>query len=140
MIGQLPNRLRPLGSKRKRTLPYTGRRARPRKERAIGSPSRHTGSVLFDPPRELPTATVVVEPRTLSELVIKGIAVWFRDRWSWTRPRMIPLTVALAGLLGVVRAVDYLTHLPTPAHSSITMSASATPAYDPTRLRVVVSE
>ena len=118
MIGQLPNRLRPLGFKRRRTLPYTQRPGRPRKERANGSHTRDTGLVLFDSPRELPIATVVVEPRTLTELLSGGIALWFSDRWRWLRPRTIPLTVALVGLLGVVRAVDYLTHLPTPSHTS----------------------
>jgi hypothetical protein len=150
MIGHLPNRLRPLGLKRKRTLPYTGRRStsagpdlrsRPRKERAHAPRAVDTGRVLFDPPRELPTATVVVEPRTFGELLRGGIALWFSERWRWIRPRTIPMAVALVGLLGVVRAVDYLTHLPAPAHTrSIASPVSELPSYDPTRLRIVVSE
>ena len=121
MIGQLPPRLRPLGFKRRCTLPYTHRRAvtrSGREERANGSHTRDTDFVLFDPPRELPTATVVIEPRTFTQLLSSGIALWLSDRWRWLRPRTIPLTVALVGLLGVVRAVDYLTHLPTPSPTS----------------------
>jgi hypothetical protein len=36
---------------------------------------------------------------------------WIMSRWRWLRPRAIPVTVAFAGMLGVLAATSYLREL-----------------------------
>lgn len=60
--------------------------------------------MIFDQTRELPTARVHQDAPSIAE----SIGVWFAARWQWFRPRMIPVAVAALGMVGMLRAVDYL--------------------------------
>lgn len=119
--GWIPGRPRPLV--RKRTLPYTRRRSsRRRVPKAAPQPrAGDTEVMLFDQVRELPVATVRRAPRTLLPRLAGDLSRWLLARWEWFRPRMIPVAVALVGMLAVLRAVDYLSHPHTgaadPAHA-----------------------
>jgi hypothetical protein len=66
--------------------------------------------MLFDQVRELPVATVRRAPRSLLPRLAGDLSRWLLARWEWFRPRLIPVAVALVGMLGVLRAVDYLSH------------------------------
>lgn len=66
--------------------------------------------MLFDQVRELPVATVRRAPRSHFELLVGDLQRWVATRWRWLRPRTIPVLVAFAGMLGVLQAVDYLSH------------------------------
>jgi len=61
--------------------------------------------MLFDRPASLPTATL----RASSP--IAALTSRVRGGWRWTRPRLVPLLVAGAGMLAVLGAAEYLTHL-----------------------------
>lgn len=154
MIGQMP-RWRPLSRKR-RTLPYTlptpcHRRRRSASSGAATARKRiakeareplpvDTGLMLFDPSGDaLPRAEVVREPATFTELVVEGIAEWFRDRLRWMRPRMIPLVVAAVGLGITVAAVNQLSRPPTHVASSAS-AASYDATYQPGRVRIVLQQ
>ncbi len=65
--------------------------------------------MLFDRPASLPIATV----RSSSHLVtFKNQLRGTRDRsWRWMRPRLVPLMVAIVGMLAVLGSAEYLTHL-----------------------------
>jgi hypothetical protein len=104
--GSLP-RWRPMI--KKRTLTYTRRRrtkARPRNTaaRAVS----HDDIVIFDPPSELPTATLV--PRSRGLALIAGLERWLLARWTWLLPRSVPVAVAALGLVLVLLSADYLGH------------------------------
>ncbi|HEY4059862.1 MAG TPA: hypothetical protein VGM39_24775 [Kofleriaceae bacterium] len=98
--------------------------------------------MVFDRSTELPAARVVVEPRTLPELVGGGIAVFFRAHWRWLRPRMIPVIVAALSLVAVMQAVNYLAHPPAAKWNrpGIAASASGGVPYDVTRIHLVVQQ
>jgi hypothetical protein len=141
MIGQMP-RWRP-GVRKRRTLPSQRlalpRRARKRIAKEARAPqSVDTESMVFDSSNELPQATIVREPATFTELVVEGVVQWFRDRFRWMRPRMIPLVVAAVGLAMTVGAVNRLSRPPERVESSI--SASSTSSYQPGRIRVVMQQ
>jgi hypothetical protein len=93
--------------------------------------------MLFESSRELPRAEVVREPATFIELVVSGIAQWFRERLRWMRPRVIPLVVAAIGLGVTVEAVKALARPPAQVESSV--SASSFSTYPP-RIRVVIQQ
>jgi len=137
MIGSLP-KLRPLARKR-RNLPYsTPRRVRKRLVAdAQARESRPSERAFFELATGLPQATVVREPSTFTALVTTGIAQWFRDRWSWMRPRMIPLVVAAVGLGITVEAVNQLSK---PPSAEATVRATDYNAYSPARIRVVLHQ
>jgi hypothetical protein len=87
---------------RKRTLAYTRVRRSPRVRK-----SRPAIELACDPrimfgPAEFPTATL--HKRAARYL----LADWMRARWSWVRPRTIPLAVAFAGMIAVLASVHYL--------------------------------
>ena len=65
--------------------------------------------MLFDRPASLPIATV----RSSSHMVtFKNQLRSTRDRsWRWMRPRVVPLMVAIVGMLAVLGSAEYLTHL-----------------------------
>jgi hypothetical protein len=75
--------------------------------------------MLFDQPRELPIATI---RSTRTPLAI-SLSQWLAARWSWLRPRMVPVLVAAIGMVLVLNAVNYLAHPP-----AAPIAASAAPA------------
>lgn len=122
MIGVMPNRLRPLRCKQ-RTLPRGHR--------------RHRMALVFAARKDLPAARVVVEPRTLTELIAAGMASWFNERWTWLRPRLIPVAVAIAGMVATLGAANQLSKPPTePAR----IAAPAPPVHDFSRIHVVLQQ
>jgi hypothetical protein len=63
--------------------------------------------MLFDQaPRELPVATVRSRGRTA---VIAAGQRWFASKWSWLRPRMVPVAVAFVGMIAVLASANALT-------------------------------
>jgi len=97
---------------KRRTPAYTPRWQRPRlpaRKRAPIAAQVNNEAMLFDRPASLPIATV----HSSSHLVtfanqLRGT----RDRgWRWMRPRLVPLVVAVVGMLAVLGAAEYLTHL-----------------------------
>jgi len=105
----LPSQSRP--SRRRRTLPYTGRR----RSRVISSPRKAAESreivndetMIFDqPPAELPVATMV--PKDRGTQLAADLRAWFAARWHWFKPRTIPMIVAFVGMLAVIGAATYL--------------------------------
>lgn len=100
---------------RKRTLAYTRTpRARSRKTkevaRAVGQVNHEI--VLFDHgPAEFPVARVM--PRdtpSRAVVMLDDLQLWLAARWSWFRPRTIPVLVAAFGMLFVLMSADYLSH------------------------------
>ncbi len=66
--------------------------------------------MIFDqPPAELPVATL--RPRDTGSQLLLDVRGWFAARWRWLRPRTIPVTVAFAGMLGVLASASYLREL-----------------------------
>jgi hypothetical protein len=104
----MPSRPRPINVVLgRRTLPYT-RRRRPR--RFVW---RYSEDMIFDqPPGELPIATVRPRASRARIKVIAGdLERWFGARWSWFRPRTVPVIVAFVGMLAVIGAGRYLSRL-----------------------------
>jgi hypothetical protein len=66
--------------------------------------------MLFDGlPAELPTATLVPTAAHDRHRAIGGrIRQWFDDRWTWIRPRTVPLIAAFAGMIAVLGTTRYL--------------------------------
>ena len=66
--------------------------------------------MLFDGlPAELPTATLVPTAAHDRHRAIGGrIRQWFDDRWTWIRPRTVPLIAAFAGMIAVLGTTKYL--------------------------------
>lgn len=66
--------------------------------------------MLFDGSRaELPIAQLRPSASQARHRVIRGyLQQWVTDRWSWVRPRAVPLIVAFVGMLGVLGATKYL--------------------------------
>jgi hypothetical protein len=97
--------------------------------------------MVFDRSTELPMAKVVVEPRTVTELVAGGIGAWFAARWQWLRPRTIPIAVAALSLVAVTQAMSYLSHPPPAKSPAPSVSASATSStYDPKPILIVIRQ
>jgi hypothetical protein len=66
--------------------------------------------MIFDqPPAELPVATV--RSRDPGSRLLLDVRRWIVSRWRWLRPRAIPVTVAFAGMLGVLAWASYLREL-----------------------------
>lgn len=80
--------------------------------------------MLFDEVRELPVATVRRAPRAQLAILLGQLQRWLAARWTWLRPRMIPIAVAAVGTVGVVHAVDYLAR---PLATSTDADATACP-------------
>jgi hypothetical protein len=114
-----PGWLPPLGPGRARTsvrpraLPYLRRKiVRRRIAAAPAEASVDTEDMLFDQGRELPVATVRRAPRSKLAMLAGGLSRWISTRWSWFRPRMVPVFVAFVGMLATVHAVSYLSGAP----------------------------
>lgn len=120
--GWLPSRPRPISRVRRGLLSSTFRRrrrrgappraaARPDIMTADGTaPCCNTVDMLFDGlPVELPTATLVPTAAHDRHRAIGGrIRQWFDDRWTWIRPRTVPLIAAFAGMIAVLGTTKYL--------------------------------
>ena len=94
--------------------------------------------MLFDQKAELPVATVRRAPGSAVDSVTSDLRHWLAARWQWFRPRTIPVTVAFAGMLGVLHAVSYLSTPPPHSVASAAMSGAifvdGKPYQDGTRL------
>ena len=109
--GWLPSR--PI-SRLKRTLSYTRKRRRRTKARAETKPRvHHDPTVIFHTgPSEFPVATVVPHDRaSFARVATADLARWFVAKWSWFRPRTVPVLVAALGFLAVLASADYLRHV-----------------------------
>ena len=100
---------------RKRTLAYTrSPRARSRKAKEVARAAGQVNHeiVIFDHgPAEFPVARVRPRGAGSRALVMMGdLQLWLAARWSWLRPRTIPVLVAVAGMLFVLMSADYLAH------------------------------
>jgi hypothetical protein len=82
--------------------------------------------MLFDGlPAELPTATLLPTATHDRHRAIGGrIRQWFDDRWTWIRPRTVPLIAAFAGMVAVLGTTRYLsTFACAPRHGAVTYGA-----------------
>jgi hypothetical protein len=67
--------------------------------------------VIFDRRGELPTATLVPRERGARVQALLGeLRGWLAGRWSWLRPRTLPMLVATASMFAVLQSADYLAH------------------------------
>ena len=66
--------------------------------------------MLFDGAQaELPTATLRPSASQARHRVIAGdLHRWLAGRWSWLRPRTVPLLAAFAGMVAILGATKYL--------------------------------
>lgn len=120
--GWLPSRPRPISRGRRGVLSYS---FRPRRRRGASPraaalrlnmtadgapPCCDTSGMLFDGlPAELPTATLVPTAAHDRQRALGGrIRQWFDDRWTWIRPRTVPLIAAFAGMIAVLGTTKYL--------------------------------
>lgn len=133
--GWLPSRPRPISPVRRGLLSYTFRRRRrrgaPPRAAALRIPADGTAlccntiDMLFDGlPAELPTATLVPTAAHDRHRAIGGrIRQWFDDRWTWIRPRTVPLIAAFAGMIAVLGTTKYLSSYACgPRHGAVTYS------------------
>jgi hypothetical protein len=65
--------------------------------------------ILDPPPAARPVATL--RPRDPGARLVVDMRRCFMSWWGWLRPRANPVTVAFAGLLGVLAATCYLREL-----------------------------
>jgi hypothetical protein len=119
--GWMPSRPRPLGRMRRglqsSTSSYLRKRPRRRRPELASQPVRdvpalecNTEVMLFDgSPAALPTARVRPStPQARHRMISGHIQQWLAQRWSWLRPRTVPMIVAFVGMLGVLGATKYL--------------------------------
>jgi hypothetical protein len=65
--------------------------------------------MLFDGTVDLPTATLRPSASEARHRVIAGhFYRWLALRWSWLRPRTVPIIVAFFGMLAILGATKYL--------------------------------
>lgn len=107
---------------RRRTLAYTRkprRTSRRGKEVAPTVGQVNSEIVAFDHgPVEFPVAIVMPrEPAARMIALVGDLRRWLFVRWSWLRPRMIPVLVAAFGTLFVLMSADYLAHPHATAHT-----------------------
>jgi hypothetical protein len=124
-------RFRPnwLWTSRPRRLSYTWRPLPRRRNRPAPSPAApYTEDMLFDqPPQELPVATMRARGRTALAAQLRG---WFAAKWTWLRPRSVPVAVAFAGMLAVLASVNALTHFAQKTAEPAAITAVAPSALD----------
>lgn len=72
--------------------------------------------MLFDAaPAELPTATLVHGTGDARHRVLQSqLRHWLAARWSWIRPRTVPLVAAFAGMIALLGTTHYLSTLSIP--------------------------
>ena len=99
---------RPFARFKKRTLAYTRPRRRRGKKRAARAEHVHHEVVIFDRHREFPVATLV--PRDARGVLMLGLRRWLAARWSWLRPRTLPVLASVIGTSLVIASANYLTH------------------------------
>ncbi len=70
----------------------------------------NNGTVAFDHgPREFPVATILPrDPKSHAAVWLGDLRRWLVARWSWLRPRTVPVAVAAIGMLLVLASADYL--------------------------------
>lgn len=96
--------------RRRRTPPYTPRRAR-RKPLARWNIAVDDRDVIFDRRGELPVATLLPRERGARVQALLGeLRGWWSARVAWLRPRAVPMLVATASLCAVLQSADYLAH------------------------------
>jgi len=100
---------------RRRTLAYTRkprRKSRRVKEVAPTVGRVNSEIVAFDHgPVEFPVAIVRPrEPGARVQALVGDLRRWLFDRWSWLRPRTIPVLAAAVGTAFVLMSADYLAH------------------------------
>lgn len=115
----------------RRTTTYTPRRRRqPRPVHQNTGRTRETsynGDMIFDqPPRELPVATL--QSRDSKVRFAMATRQWLVARWSWFRPRAIPVVVAFAGMLAVLASANYLRRLARETPEQLTVQRRAPPS------------
>jgi hypothetical protein len=95
----------------RRTPTYTRRRrVRPRKHVERATAPRDTEAVMFDHHTyELPRATIRSEAGVAG--YVGQLRGWFATRWTWLRPRMLPVVVALVGAVGLLESGRYLSDM-----------------------------
>jgi hypothetical protein len=108
--------------------------ARPQAERensrAVCAPSVHHEIVIFDPgPAEFPVATLRPrDTRTWAGVALGDLRRWLVARWTWLRPRAVPVIAAALGATLVIASAEYLSHahgtLPHPHTAAIDVSTT----------------
>ena len=134
--GWMPSPLRAL---RRRTMSYVRVRRvrRKRRDPAQRSAERSGRSAIavnnegmLFAPGELPVATVIL--REPGARVAADTKRWAARRWSWLRPRALPIMVAVVGLVCVVASGRYLSRYATsgapPRTASLDIVQDAQPA------------
>ncbi len=106
-----------------------GAATRPVPGRADGEDASDHPTLEALPQHELPIATIL-ERRPTAASVAAGLRTWIAARWSWLRPRTIPVAVAVLSMVGMLRAVDYLAH---PPEGSSLVGKAYTAHADPAR-------
>ena len=99
MIGLMP---RYVPRPPKKRLPFS----RSRKRRLPAS-----SGTFWEGTSEFPVATL--RPRQSGarmQYAIGALTRWLVARWSWFKPRSIPVVVATLGMVGIVALSDYLAH------------------------------
>jgi hypothetical protein len=92
--------------------------------------------MLFDQVRELPVATLRRAPGSRLALFAGDLQRWWIARWQWFRPRTVPVLVAFLGMLGVIQAVNYLSHPPPSDQVSAQAELDPAPMGEPGPQRV----
>ena len=98
------------GAMWKRTMSYTNVRKRSRQLRKLAALGHN--EIVFDHgPKEFPVATLRVRGATARTAALLGdLQRWLAERWSWLRPRSLPVLLAAAGTLAVMLSADFLAH------------------------------
>jgi hypothetical protein len=95
---------------RTRTISYTSLRKRTAELRKHAT-AGHNEIVFDHGPKEFPVATLLVrEPRARALVMAGDLRRWISARWSWLRPRSLPVLVATVGTLAVMLSADFLAH------------------------------
>lgn len=102
MIGLMP---RYVPRPQKKRLPSFSLRARNRKRRLPAS-----NGTFWEGTSEFPVATIRPRHRGHVQYAIGALTRWLAARWSWFKPRSIPVVVATLGMVGIVALSDYLAH------------------------------